>query len=110
LYAYTARSGWELKRRNAINAREELIKHIGDREVKHVHITMRGEWDESRRTIAGTLDDVLPQLDFEYDEGYGGQELFGNVWYTDGTWSERGEYDGSEWWEYKVCPDIPNSI
>ena len=93
-----------------MNAREELIKHIGDRDVKHVHITV---WDESKRTIAGTiagtLPEVLPLLDFEYDNGYGGQELFGNVWYTDGTWSERGEYDGAEWWEHKVCPDIPNS-
>ena len=91
-----------------MNAREELIKHIEDREVKHVHITVGDEWDESRRTIAGTLPEVLPLLDFEYYEGYGGQELFGNVWYADGTWSERGEYDGSEWWEHKMCPPIPN--
>ena len=51
------------------------------RDVKHVHITTGDEWDERRRTIAGTL----PLLDFEYDAGPGGQELFGNVWYTDGN-------------------------
>ena len=90
-----------------MNVRKELIKHIGDREVKHVHITVSDE-NESVRTIAGTLDEVLPQLDFEYDSGYCRQELFGNVWYADGTWSERGEYDGSEWWEHKECPPIPN--
>jgi len=100
--------GWKLKQSNTMNAKEELIEHIGDREVKYVHITVGDEWDGSQRTIAGTLADVLPQLDFEYENDYGVQELFGNIWYMDGTWSERGEYDGSEWWEHKLCPDIPN--
>jgi deoxyribonuclease-4 len=53
----------------------------------------------------GTLDEVLPQLNFYYDDGYGGQELFGYVWYEDGTWSDRGEYDGSEWWQHQTRPD-----
>lgn len=52
----------------------------------------------------------LSNMDFEYDSGYGGQELFGTIWYKDGTWSERGEYDGSEWWRYQKCPEIPNEI
>ncbi len=90
-----------------MNAKEELVEHIGKREVKHVHITMGDEWRNSRKTISGTLSDVLPLLDIDYDDGFGGQELFGNIWYTDGTWSERGEYDGAEWWVYKACPPIP---
>lgn len=53
----------------------------------------------------------LNQLDFEYDSGYGGQELFGTVWLTkENTWLERGEYDGSEWWEYRECPQVPNEL
>lgn len=51
--------------------------------------------------------DFLKKLDFEYDSGYGFQELFGIVWIKGGTWFERGTYDGSEWWEYKKCPEIP---
>lgn len=39
-----------------------------------------------------------------YDNGYGGQELFGTIVYKDGTWLERGEYDGSEWWEHRKLP------
>lgn len=35
----------------------------------------------------------------EYDEGYGTQELFGFVVFNDHSWLERGEYDGSEWWQ-----------
>lgn len=50
----------------------------------------------------------LKSLDFEYDHGYGGQELFGIVWFEDGTWMTRGEYDGSEWWDYHVLPEIPD--
>lgn len=39
-----------------------------------------------------------------YDNGYGGQELYGVITFTDGTWLSRGEYDGSEWWEYNKLP------
>jgi len=42
----------------------------------------------------------LKDLDFEYDSGYGCQELFGTIWMQDGTWYSRGEYDGSEWWQH----------
>jgi hypothetical protein len=50
-----------------------------------------------------TLGDIA-ELDFEYDDGYGGQELFGYVVFKDGTWLSRAEYDGSEWWEYNKTP------
>ena len=54
--------------------------------------------------------DFLNDLDFNYDDGYGGQELFGYIWLEDGTWLERGEYDGSEWWSYKHCLKIPKEL
>ena len=46
-------------------------------------------------------------LDFTYNNGFGGQELDGKIWFKDGTWADRGEYDGSEWWNYHKCPYIP---
>lgn len=46
-------------------------------------------------------------MDFDYDSGYGGQEIYGFIWYEDGTFSERGEYDGSEWFSYVKTPEIP---
>lgn len=49
-------------------------------------------------------------LDFEYHNGYGGQNFFGVIWYEDGTWSSRGEYDGSEWWEYNAVPDVQEEL
>lgn len=86
-----------------INAREELIEHIRSREVELVRVALRRS-SGGYHNIGGSLDEVLPRLDFEYDQGYGGQYLYGYIWYADGTWSERGEYDGSEWWEHKERP------
>jgi len=90
-----------------MNAKEELLKHIGDREVKYVRIIFDHSF-RNREPIEGTLDEVLPRLDVKYDNGYGSQKLEGTIWYSDGTWSERGEYDGSEWWEHRECPPLPN--
>lgn len=86
------------------NAKQELIKAVRDKQVELVRIVFTPDYYEPSKVIEGTLDSVLPQLDFEYDEGFGGQELFGYIWYTDGTWSERAEYDGSEWWAHKRLP------
>lgn len=45
--------------------------------------------------------------DREYDSGYGGQEVNAAlVIVGDDWWLERGEYDGSEWWEYKTMPKL----
>ena len=49
-------------------------------------------------------------LDFEYDNGYGGQVLHGTIWMDDDTWVDRGEYDGSEWWKWNFLPDIPKYL
>ena len=85
-----------------MNAKKELMDHVGANAVKYVRLTYRVE------TIEGTLEEVLPKLDFEYDNGYGIQEIEGCIWYQDGTWSDRREYDGSEWWEHQACPPLPN--
>lgn len=55
-------------------------------------------------------DAFIKKLDVEYDDGYGGQELFGTIWLKDGSWMDRGEYDGSEWWNHQVVPEIPNEL
>ena len=92
------------------NAREEFLEHIGNREVEFVSIAVRRGYRDAPVQIKGTLADVLPLLDFEYSSGYGGQELYGYIWYKDGTWSDRGEYDGSEWWQHQRRPDTAAKI
>lgn len=43
---------------------------------------------------------------FEYDNGYGGNEIDSTLKIVgDDWWLERGEYDGSEWWEFKILPN-----
>jgi hypothetical protein len=92
-----------------MNARKELLNHISKHaEVKYVRVIRFHDYN-IRETFEGTLDEVLPKLDFDYDSGYGTQELEGTIWYSDGTWSDRREYDGSEWWEHHECPPLPNA-
>jgi hypothetical protein len=54
------------------------------------------------------LDEFLRSLDFDYDDGYGTQELFGTIWLNYGSWYERTEYDGAEGWSRKSRPMIPD--
>lgn len=46
---------------------------------------------------------------YVYDDGYGRPEVPADIKivFTDGSWLERAEYDGSEWWEYKVINKRP---
>lgn len=46
---------------------------------------------------------------FEYNNGFGGAEIKTSLKIVGtGWWLERGEYDGSEWWEFKAPPTRPN--
>lgn len=92
-----------------MNAQKELLEHIGTRKVDFVSVAIR-QCYSSPKEIKGTLEEVLPLMNFEYDSGYGGQELFGYIWYEDGTWSERGEYDGAEWWQHQQRPNRDDKI
>ena len=87
------------------NAKKELMEHIEGREVEFVSIAVRKNYYDPLIKIKGALEEVLPLLNFEYCAGYGFQELNGYIWYADGTWSGRGEYDGSEWWQHQERPE-----
>jgi hypothetical protein len=52
----------------------------------------------------------LKELDFEYDDGYGTQHLFGYVAFNDNTWLSRYEYDGQESWTYNIKPTFVDAI
>lgn len=49
-----------------------------------------------------TWDQFVELADRQYDSGYGGQEVARDliIVFSDKTKMWRGEYDGSEWWEY----------
>jgi hypothetical protein len=74
------------------------------------------EWNESSvadvqwvgsvdGTYVCTWEQFTQLADFEYDDGYGAQEIASDLVVV-GTdwWLERHEYDGAERWEHKSLP------
>ena len=55
-------------------------------------------------------DKFLNSLDFEYDDGFGCQYIYGIVWLNNEEWLERWEYDGSEGWTLCKYPEIPKEL
>ena len=105
------------------NAKEEFLQAIGTRPVKCATITYTPNmlWKEDAPSNAfitlkvgyneTAWEEFLEALDFNYDAGYGGQELYGTVWFSSSNeWMERREYDGSEWWEVMGKPEIPDEL
>jgi hypothetical protein len=97
--------------KHMINAKEEFLRvtHIHKvlcASVKHAGVTRMLKVNYSPEDY----DKFLNEMDFEYDAGYGTQKVKGFIWMQDGTWYDRGEYDGSEWWEYRSVPNIPKEL
>lgn len=104
-----------------INAKIEFLLHTKDLKVKCAYV-VRGitHHPDEENAIAPIklpvgyteeqYNEFLEQLDFHYDSGYGSQYLEGIIWYENDAYSERGEYDGSEWWEYRQSPTIPQFL
>ncbi len=91
-----------------MNAKEEFLEAVEGRKIKCAIVKhYKGDIYLKKRHNGTDYKTFLDNLDFEYDNGYGGQELEGTIWFKDGTWTERGEYDGSEWWQHQEIPDIP---
>lgn len=85
---------------------KEFVKSIAfakiyynDYDEQDISIELR-----SNRTEQDELSFLEALASINYDNGYGGQELFGTIVFKDNTWLERGEYDGSEWWERHKLP------
>lgn len=102
--------------RNKINAKTEFLSVINDKPKVKCALLIYGYWEEPKHyplKVGYTKEDLnefLSSISFNYDNGYGSQNLFGNIWLEDGTWLERSEYDGAESWEYKNCPEIPPEL
>lgn len=102
---------------NMINAKQEFLNATEGLEIEAAVFNFR-RFDKIEGHIPTSsgklklnytqedLNEFLNALDFDYHSGYGIQELFGTIWYKDGRWSIRGEYDGSEWWELQERPEI----
>ncbi len=90
-----------------MNAKKEFLDIIKDRAVRCAIVNF------AKLPVCYSIEQYnkfIESLDFDYDNGYGSQELYGTIWFLDNTWATRGEYDGSEWWELHVCPEVPDDL
>lgn len=94
---------------SSINAKtefNEFLEEIGKSklDIEKAWFQIRGySEDKSKEAKLGkNIDYFINKLNFTYNSGYGGQELYGQILFKDGTVAIRGEYDGSEWWEHIV--------
>ena len=102
------------------NAKQELLNAMSSNiaNLRCATITHNPFYDEteSKKVVLkegytqADLDKFLSKLDFDYDAGYGSQELFGMVWFKDSAWMDRYEYDGAESWNWHQYPSIPNEL
>jgi hypothetical protein len=100
-----------------MNAKQEFLAEVKGKDVLCVGILYDMPCMNKRKSYLLPIDysstfydGFLDTLDFDYDNRYERRELFGTIWYKDGAWSERAEYDGSEWWSYQACPKIPEAL
>jgi len=98
-----------------INALEEL--DLDWSTVKCATVTYYKEYEETleinlpvRYTDSELTSFKAVLASIDYDNGFGTQHLFGTIWLNDGTWMDREEYDGSEWWSHCMRPSIPESL
>ena len=57
------------------------------------------------------IEEFAERADTVYDNGFGGQEVAKDlvVVLKDGSWLERAEYDGAEWWAFKAKKKEPTA-
>jgi len=79
----------------------QVMEHI---DKKPSDISRIGSYDGEYEC---TWDEFKELADFHYDSGFGGVEVATDliILFRDGTWLERDEYDGSEWWVHRVPPE-----
>ena len=99
-----------------INAKEEFLRHIkedtNDSTVKCAKIKLFSKQGNLTANLpVGYTPEgyllFLEKINVEYNNGYGGQNLMGVIWYNgDLTWSTRGDYDRSGWWDFHEVPTV----
>lgn len=95
------------------NAKQEYLEEIEGKVVVCAEISCYGVVGRQTLKIGCTeyaRKKFEASLDYNYNSGYGTQNLYGYIWYDDGSWSEREEYDGAEGWTHKSVPVVPEYL
>jgi hypothetical protein len=95
-----------------INAKDEFVEHTrGCGEVLCAEIKIDNHCYNLREGYSqDEYDAFLASIDIRYDNGWGDQLMYGTIWYRDGTYSARREWDMNEWWEHLSYPVIPDYL
>lgn len=94
-----------------MNAKEEILELIKDEEIEAICIgTIGSSWDESTPTFypKQMVQEGLKELDFEFDDDFGGEEGYRLLVWTPTKVIIKSIYDGSE--EYEVVPRNPEKM
>jgi len=91
-------------REDEVNLLEETLEAI--RKSGHTvdDVSWVGSADGKYAISWEEFEEIAREVD--YDSGFGAQEVACDlvVVFSDDTWLEREEYDGSEWWRYCRSP------
>lgn len=92
-----------------MNAKEELLEIVQKNNLEILKIDCHFEDDNDLPCDIPLT--TLDELDINYDDDYGIQTLFGEVYCLDKkthepVWLTRGEYDGREWWKVNRIPQF----
>ena len=87
-----------------VNFKEETLQAIKGSGHTEEDVMFVGSRDGKYRMNIGKF---LKKSDFIYDDGYGSPQIAQDliVYFKDKSYITRGEYDGSEWWEYNKLLD-----
>jgi hypothetical protein len=92
---------------SAINLLRETVDFLGHMGKSPSDVRWIGSWHGNIEAV-GSWGDFAALADLYYDDGYGSAEVMPSLKIVgDDWWLERGEYDGSEWWEFKTLPAKP---
>ncbi len=82
------------------NLLEETVQKL----VAHLKTPDDVRW-VGNEEVSITWEQFSELADNNYDERFGRQDVARDLMVVgDNWWLERGEYDGSEWWEFKSIP------
>lgn len=100
-----------------INIKRQLLSHVEDMyNVKAVQLKLERHTTHLKSVQLfhlpegyheGQLESFLRDIDTSYDNEYGNQMLYGFIWWKDGSWSSRYNYEGKEKWVHNVVPSYP---
>ena len=95
------------------NLLEETIKYLREYDKQPSDVLWVGrdyyDWNLKKQVrYKDTWDSFCVKADFEYNSGYGAVEIPDDIVIVGKDfWLERHQYDGSEWWEFKMMPLEP---